>query len=740
MHGPSGRSEGGTPLGSCETRHGRGKAGFPAVRNVWTGLGAYLVVAGVASCDAPRLSPGADGGSVDGDGALTDGAIIDGAPQPRLELELLAGDLGGPGNVDGVGPAAAFSGPTGVAVDRLGNVYVADQVNDFIRKVSPAGAVTAFAGAAGVFGAADGSAAEARFSFPAGVAVDAAGNVYVVDTNNSTIREITSDGVVTTLAGAAGVTGSADGAGSAARFRFPTGAAVDREGNVYVADRTNSILRKVTAAGVVTTLAGTPGAAGAADGTGAAARFNLPFGVTVDQDGNVYVADQGNHTLRKVTPAGVTTTLAGTAGVTGSADGVGEAARFDAPAGVTVDQDGNVYVADQNNHVIRTITPAGATATLAGTAGLAGAADGTGAAARFNSPAGVAVDGDGNLYVADMNNSVLRKITRAGVVTTLAGAPGLTGGTDGAGAQARFDRPSGVAVDRAGITYVADTENFTIRKITAAGDTVTLAGTAELPGAADGVGPAARFSDPGGVAVDGAGNVYVADTENDTIRKITPDGLVTTIAGVAGRAGRTDGLGSAARFDAPAGIAADRAGNLYVTDQNNHSIRKIAPDGGVTTLAGTAGMMGSADGTGAAARFYFPGSVAIDGADNLYVADENNYTIRKVTAAGVVTTLAGTAGLTGRADGAGPAARFTAPAGLAVDGAGNVYVAESHESTIRKITPSGVTTTLAGTAGVTGILLGRAPRLGHPRGLAITGDRLVICDANAILLLRQEPP
>ena len=197
MHGPSGRSEGGTPLGSCETRHGRGKAGFPAVRNVWTGLGAYLVVAGVASCDAPRLSPGADGGSVDGDGALTDGAIIDGAPQPRLELELLAGDLGGPGNVDGVGPAAAFSGPTGVAVDRLGNVYVADQVNDFIRKVSPAGAVTAFAGAAGVFGAADGSAAEARFSFPAGVAVDAAGNVYVVDTNNSTIREITSDGVVT---------------------------------------------------------------------------------------------------------------------------------------------------------------------------------------------------------------------------------------------------------------------------------------------------------------------------------------------------------------------------------------------------------------------------------------------------------------------------------------------------------------------------------------------------------------
>ena len=215
--------------------------------------------------------------------------------------------------------------------------------------------------------------------------------------------------------------------------------AVDAAGNVYVADTGNDTIRKITPAGVVTTLAGTAGQAGSADGTGTAARFNEPDGVAVDAAGNVYVADTNNDTIRKITPAGVVTTLAGTAGQAGSADGTGAAAQFNAPEGVAVDGAGNVYVADTGNDTIRKITPAGVVTTLAGTAGQVGSADGTGSAARFNDPDGVAVDGAGNVYVADTINDTIREITPAGVVTTLAGSPGQYGSADGTGAAAQFD-------------------------------------------------------------------------------------------------------------------------------------------------------------------------------------------------------------------------------------------------------------------------------------------------------------
>ena len=217
--------------------------------------------------------------------------------------------------------------------------------------------------------------------------------------------------VVTTLAGTAAVTGSADGTGSAARFNYPTGVAVDSSGNVYVADLSNNTIRKVTPGGVVTTLAGTAAVTGSADGTGSAARFYYPSGVAVDSSGNVYVADQFNHTIRKVTPGGVVTTLAGTAGVDGSVDGTGSAASFKRPQGVAVDSSGNVYVADYYNHTIRKVTPSGVVTTLAGTAGDGRNLDGTGSAARFKYPYGVAVDSSGNVYVGDTSNHTIRKVT-----------------------------------------------------------------------------------------------------------------------------------------------------------------------------------------------------------------------------------------------------------------------------------------------------------------------------------------
>ena len=629
----------------------------------------------------------------------------------------LAGNAGY-GIVDGTGSAAQFWHPGGVAVDSAGNVYVADARNNTIRKVTPAGAVTTLAGLAGTVGSADGTGSAARFANPVGVAVDSAGNVYVADSGNSTIRKVTPAGIVTTLAGLAGVQGSLDGTGSNARFNSPDGVAVDSVGNVYVADTRNYTIRKVTPAGVVTTLAGP-------------AEFYFPEGVAVDSSGNVYVADTHNLTICKVTPAGVVTTLAGLAGYTGSTDGTGSSARFYFPYGVAVDYGSNVYVTDTYNDTVRKVTPAGVVTTLAGLAGIAGSADGTGSAARFSLPQGVAVDSAGNVYVADTDNSTIRKATPTGVVTTLAGQAATLGSADGTRSAAQFNAPSGVAVDSAGNVYVADSVNATIRKVTAAGVVTTLAGLAGTVGSADGTGSVARFYYPGGVALDTAGNVYVADTDNSTIRQVTPAGVVTTLAGLAGNSGSADGIGSAARFGYPFGVAVDSAGNVYVADTSNHTIRKVMPGGVVTTLAGGGGP-GSADGTGSAAQFDGPIGVAVDSAGNVYVGDSGNDTIRKVTPAGAVTTLAGLAGIGGSADGTGSAARFHQPSVVAVDSAGNVYVGDSGNDTIRKVTPTAVVTTLAGLTGIRGSAdgTGSAARFYGAGGVAVDSAGNVYVTSN----------
>ena len=328
-----------------------------------------------------------------------------------------------------------------------------------------------------------------------------------------------------------------------------------------------------------TNFAGLPGTSGSTDATGNAARFYGPWGVCVDGSGNIYVADTDNFTIRKITSAGVVTTLAGSAGAPGSTDGPGAAARFYVSRGVCVDATGNIYVADSVNQTIRKITSAGVVTTLAGSAGLRGSADGTGNAARFNQPESVCVDGSGNVYVADTYNSTIRKITSAGVVTTLAGSAGVNGGADGTGAAARFNTPGGVCVDGSGNIYVADTYGYTIRKITSAGVVTTLAGTAGFSGYADGTGPAARFNQTESVCVDGSGNLYVPDRYNYSIRKITSAGVVTTIGGNRSTTGSSDGIGQAATFNYPNGIAVTSAGQLFVADSSNNRITSatIAP-------------------------------------------------------------------------------------------------------------------------------------------------------------------
>jgi sugar lactone lactonase YvrE len=303
--------------------------------------------------------------------------------------------------------------------------------------------------------------------------------------------------------------------GTAAKFYYPLDIALDAAGNLYVADSSNHKIRKISPTGEVTTLAGTT--VGFAEGAGTSAQFYYPDGVDVDAAGNVYVADKRNHKIRKISPTGYVTTLAGT--TQGYTDGAGTIAKFAEPSGVALDAAGNVYVADSENHKIRKISPTGAVITLAGT--TVGFADGEGLTeARFINPTNIAVDAGGNVYVADYNNHKIRKISPAGAVTTLAGTTG--GFFDGAGlTEAKFNSPSGVTVDAAGNVYVADFNNHKIRKISPTGVVSTLAGS--ISGFLDGTATAAQFSNPNGVAVDVAGNVYVADAGNHRIRKITQD-------------------------------------------------------------------------------------------------------------------------------------------------------------------------------------------------------------------------
>lgn len=555
-------------------------------------------------------------------------------------VNTFAGTYATSGTTNATGTAARFNGSSSLVFDSSGNSFITDTYNYTIRKMTSAGVVTTFAGLAGTGASVDGTAGSARFMGPSGIAIDASGNLYVADAGTK-IRKITPAAVVTTFAGS-GSNGSADGTGTAASFYGVQGLAVDTSGNVYAADVSNNIIRKITSAGVVTTLAGTAGVSGSADGTGASASFNFPSGIAIDSSGNLYVPDNNNYTIRKITSTGVVTTFAGTAGQTGQRDGVGSSARFRYLRGITIDSSNNLYITDDTR--IRKITPNGAVITIAGPNASfentrysnRGSSDGGKTQASFYAPFGFATDSTGNIFVADSYNHSIRKVTPAGVVTTFAGTSGTSGSTDATGASASFNFPSAIAIDSSDNLYVADTYNNTVRKITSAGVVTTLAGSAGLVGSADGSGSAARFFHPQGIRVDSAGNIYVSDTENHSIRKVTSGGSVTTIAGTSGTPGSSDGTTAAALFTFPTGIVIDTNSNIFVSDTGNNTIRKITSGGVVTTLAGSAGLSGYTDGIGSAARFDWPKSLTIDSVGNLYVADVNNNAIRKITPSGKV--------------------------------------------------------------------------------------------------------
>jgi hypothetical protein len=607
--------------------------------------------------------------------------------------------------------AAWLNGPIGLAVNASGDLFIADEKNHRIRKVSAAtGVISTVAGLGDRGCCGDGGfATEANLNFPAAVAVDAAGTLFIADSNNFRLRRVDPvTNIITTLAGTGTPGYNGDGVATAARLSFAYGVTVDTAGNVYIADSGNDRIRKIVlSTGIISTVAGTGVAGfGGEAGPAVAARIFHPEGITVNGAGDVYFGDAFNLRIRMLNvTTGLLTTVAGS-GVPGSEGDSGEATagQLADPAAVTVDAAGNLYIADYANHRVRKVSAFHDTrrlSTLAGT-GLPGY-NGEGAAtgARLYSPEGVAVDSMGNVYVADSTNSRVRKITPGGVISTLAGN-GLSSssGDGGPAGQASVGFPLGVAVDSAGNVYIADNLNQRIRKVTAANGIITTMagnGTSGPPGDG-GKATEAGLNRPTAVAVDGAGNIYIA--EGVRIRKVTAaTGVITTVAGNGTKGDGGDGArATSAQLSWPHGIAVDTAGNLYIADYDTHRVRMVAAATGIiSTLAGTgaAGYTGEA-GLAVNAQLSFPSGVTVDAQGSVFITDQNNRRVRKV-AAGVITTVVGSGDCGvptacsdpnyptfGGDGGAATAGQLSFPNGIAVDAAGSLYVADRDNHRIRK--------------------------------------------------------
>jgi uncharacterized protein (TIGR03437 family) len=624
-------------------------------------------------------------------------------------LTLVAGNSR-PGFSGDGGPAvsAQLNTPAGIAVDAAGNVYVADSVNNRVRIVTKDGLINTFAGngTIGYVGAVGdgGPANQAQLQLPSGVAVDSNGNVYIADTGDNLIRKVTTDGYIATIVGNGypGFSGDA-AAANQATVNKPEDVAVDSSGNIYIADTANAAIRKITTDGNINTVAGNASIGFAGDG-GLATSAGLiePYAVSVDSSGEIFIAEPEDGRIRKVDSKSNINTIAGngTLGFAGD-NAAATSAEFYLPTGVAVDSSGNVYIADSANSRIRKLSGSNVS-TVAGNGAISYAGDGgTATKAELNSPQGVAADSAGNLYIADSANNVVRKVAANGSISTLLG-----NGTAGSG-NSQLNSPQGAAVDSAGNVYVADTQNSRVLKIS--GGSVSVAagtGTAGFGGDGGAAG-SAQLNEPIGLAVDSSGNLYIADFGNQRIRKVTSGGTISTVAGNGNQGyGGDGGAAILARLSGPQGVAVDNSGNIYIADTLNNRLRVVS-GGNISTVAGTglAGNIGDG-GPALSAQLVNPAGVAVDPAGNVYISDLSGR-IRKVYPSGPIFTVAGT-GVPGYSGDGGLATNATlnGPNGLGSDSKGNIYIADSNNNAIRMLQGGGSGISVAAVTGAATNALG----------------------------------
>ena len=620
------------------------------------------------------------------------------------------------------GPAVAASlaslvnqQPGGLAFDSAGNLYIADQANNVIRRVDTSGVITTVAGTGTNGYSGDGGPATSAMLFqPAGVAVDTAGNLYIADTENYRIRMVTAKGIISTICGNGDSDYTGDGGpASAATLHQPTGVALDGAGNIYIADYNNAAVRKIAPNGTITTVAGKGKFGYSGDGGPAtAALLNSVSDIKIDASGNLYIADYGNQRVRMVTPGGTISTIAGTGQIGFAGDG-GPAlsALFSGPTALAIDSTGAVIIADQGNNRVRRIVPGGAISTIAGQTLLIGDG-GSSTLARLTSPFNTATDSSQNLYIADSGENRIRKVSPSGTITTFAGTGAAAESGDGGPAAAAALRvPYGAAVDSAGNVYIADAGNNAIRKVSAAtGNISVFAGNGSCcyagPGTGGDGGPAinATLFYPRGVGVDRSGNVYLIDEvqgptgtgQGTCVRRVTADGKINVYAGggLAGFSG-DGGPATQAVFGNNINIAVTPDGTLYIADAVNHRVRRVDPVTQIiTTIAGNGQSSASGDGGPAvSAGLLFPEAAAVDGAGNIYIGSPG--AVRKVNAAGTISTYAGRGyGFSGD-NGPATAAFMTDIDGVSVDSAGNLYLTDAQNNRIRIVQPSSASLSVA---------------------------------------------
>ena len=614
-------------------------------------------------------------------------------------LALAAGNSR-PGFSGDGGPAAAaqLNSPQGLAVDSQGNLYIADQVNNRVRMVTAQGVISTLAGDGKLgtprFLGDGGPAIVAHLNLPAGVAVDHAGNVYIADTGDNSIREV-SKGIINTIAGN-GFGGYSGDTGLAVDsvLQQPHDVAVDGSSNVYIADTGNGVVREITATtGIINFIAGSCQTSACSigysgdGGLANAAGLIEPFAVAVDASGNVYIAEPTDGRIRQINSKADINTIVGNGTLGFSGDGAAAtAAELNRPTGVAVDGSGNIYIADSLNNRIRVVKSGSSISTFAGNGGYSYSGDGGAAtSAQLNSPHGVAADSAGNFYIADSGNNVVRKVSAGGAITTLAGTGTAGfGGDGGTATSAQLSGPQGVAVDSAGNVYIADTGNSRVREVS--GGTITTVAGSGSPGYAGdgGAAASAKLYSPVGLAVDAKGNLYIADTNNSAIRKVA-SGTISTVAGngLQGYAG--DGSAALnAQLNDPEGVAVDAAGNLYITDTLNYRVRMVSLNGKIATIAGNGVGGYSGDGGPAGlAQLSYPAGIAVDTAGDVFFADAGA-SVRKIYANGTIATIAGNGEIGYTGDGGlATSASLNGPAGIAVDARGDVYVADSGNNAVR---------------------------------------------------------
>lgn len=629
----------------------------------------------------------------------------------------------------GPATAAQLNAPIGVATASNGDIYIAEYGNHRIRKVTAAtGIITTVAGTGTAGFSGDGGAATAaQLANPSGVAVDSAGNLYIADTTNNRVRKVTAaTGVITTLAGTGTATYNGDGlVATSANLNAPRAVAVSSFGFVYIVEFYGQRVRVVSqASGALFTAIGN-GLVGY-DGEGVVAsstRISYPLGVAVDAANDVYVTE--GHRVRKLSiGTGLLTTVAGTGTMGFGGDGgLATAAQLSGSSGLTVDAAGAIYICDKNNFRVRKVSPPAGTlrlTTVGGTGSSGFNSDGIATSVNVYYPSSTATTASGDLYFTDWYNHRIRKITPGGVISTIVGT-GVGGyaGDGGLATGARLNYPTSIAVDPSGQIYVADTYNHRIRRINISGYISTIAGTGVAGSSGDGgAATSAQFTYPRGIALDGAGNLYIADTSNHRIRKITvATGIITTVAGT-GVSGSTGdgGAATSALLNSPNGVAVNSAGTIiYISDSGNHRVRKVA-SGVITNYAGTgtSGYLGEYS-PATAARLYNPRNLALDAAGHLYIADSTNNRIRRVDAgSGFITTVAGNGEATFGGDGyAATAGQIQDPYGVSIDTAGNLWIADTTNHRLRKASmpygpPANVTLTRYGS----GVLLNWTPAAG----------------------------